>query len=268
MTVEEMRREGQRRILQEHLSEIRTEGQRRLKDKLWDAREESNKQLMEIAEAVSLKTGCKMQHGPIKTWRSASRKLKTDYSKDVPEGDWLLMKDLVRTTLIGSSVEHTRDIQQAIVQYCGVGTSGLKKIRFGESAQTLHLVKNVETKKGDRDNECGYSGVNCVVILHTGHPGEIQVNVPGVLFGKGPKEDFVAAHGQQVWDQIKSRYQIESSIAHGLYEIFRENKKNAIGTEAADLSVDYYDYLRGQPNFQVAWKLRNQEEAPHDFSFR
>jgi hypothetical protein len=109
------------------------------------------------------------------------------------------------------------------------------------------------------------------VILRTGHPGEIQVNTPALLFGKGPKADFVAAHGQSLWDHIKARYHIESSLGHALYEIYRDNKLNKVGKGAADLSKRYYDYLRAEPDFVVARQLQedlNKLKSEHRRYFK
>jgi len=258
MTLDEMRVVAQRRERNQHLGEIREEGQRRLRKNLFGVAQESNDQLKEIGTAIRTKCGCGVQFGPIKTWASANRKLKSDYSNYVPEGDWLQVKDLVRMTLLARDVGHCKATHEALQSYCGVGTSDLVQSIGGKATvnRGLHLLKDDETTP-DR-NKCGYSGINCVVILRNGQPGEIQVNIPEVLYGKGPKKDFCAAHTSKVWSEIRARYQIESSLGHGLYEIWREAEESQSGKEAAALSTRYYRYLRGAPDFKVAGVLQGE----------
>jgi len=232
-------------------SAIRRLGQGTIKENLFRSRQDADEQLRQIGNAIAIKCGCKVQFGPPKEEASALRKLKSDYSQGVvPEGDWHEMKDLVRLTILGRNSAHTAAIAKEVRRYCGVGTS---QIIGGKG---LSLMKNEETMPAG--NPCAYSGYNFVVRLRNGVPGEIQVNIPEVLYGKGPREEFCNAAGQKVWDLIRARFQIESSLGHGLYEIWRKDKGGHNGKLAAMLSKQYYDYLRGVPNVGVARRLQEE----------
>ncbi len=225
---------------------IRRIAQERIKDILWNAREEGNKQLQQIGKEIAKTCHCRIQFGPVKSAESAGRKLKTDYSQGVvPEGDWVEMKDLVRLTLLGNDYAHTETIAMAVKEYC-------RPIH----GRRVSVVKAVENKPND--NPCGYSGYNFALRLSNDLTGEIQVNIPEVLYGKGPAEDFRRAAGSLEWDRIRTRFQIESSLHHALYEIWRVDKAGRNGLEAADLSKKYLDYLRGHPNFLVARELQEK----------
>lgn len=235
-------------------SAIRTLAQGTIKANLLRSRDEADQQLRQIGDAIARKCGCKVLFGPPKEEASANRKLKSDYSQGVvPEGDWHEMKDLVRLTLLGRNPAHTVAIANEVRRYCGVGTSEII------GGRGLSLMKNEETKSGS--NPCAYSGYNFVVRLRNGVPGEIQVNIPEVLYGKGPREEFCNAAGLKEWNMIRSRFQIESSLGHGLYEIWRKDKAGLNGKFAAILSKQYYDYLRGIPNIQVARPLQGELTA-------
>ena len=236
------------------LSEIRSAAQTRIKNSLLNAREEANEGLRELAHAIAAKTDCKVWGGPIKSEDSANRKLRDDYSKGVvPEGDWLEMKDLVRLTLVGRDSLHVQFIVIQVRKYCRVG------LNERQDWKGLGLMKDA-AQVSDK-NPSGYSGHNFVVRLRNGVPGEIQVNVPEILYGKGPKEDFCKGLGQREWDRIRSQYRIESSLGHGLYEVYRVAKASDNGKEATKLSKEYYGYLRGAPRFDVARALQEKLTA-------
>lgn len=235
-------------------SAIRALAQGTIKERLLSSRKESDEQLRQIGNAIAQNSGCNVQFGPPKEEASANRKLKSDYSQGVvPEGDWHEMKDIVRLTLLGRNSAHTAKIAIEVKRFCGVGTSAII------GGRGLSLMKNEETLP--HSNLCGYSGYNFVVRLRNGTPGEIQVNIPEVLYGKGPKDDFCNAAGEQTWNRIRSRFQIESSLGHGLYEMWRKDKCGSNGKVAALLSRQYYDYLRGVPNINVARQLQGELTA-------
>lgn len=243
-----------RRMPSDMSSAIRTLAQGTIKANLFRSRDEADQQLRQIGAAIANTCDCKVQFGPPKTDSSANRKLKSDYSQGVvPEGDWHEMKDLVRLTLLGRNSAHTASIAKEVRRYCGVGTS---EIIGGKG---LSLMKNEETRPGS--NPCAYSGYNFVVRLRNGVPGEIQVNIPEVLYGKGPREEFCNTAGQREWNFINSRFKIESSLGHGLYEIWRKDKGGLNGKLAALLSKQYYDYLRGVPNIDMARRLQGELTA-------
>lgn len=231
-------------------SAIRTLAQGTIKANLFRSQNEANEQLQKIANDIAKNCGCKIMLGPPKTGESAGRKLRDDYSQGVvPEGDWHEMKDLVRLTFLGNNTVETAAIANEVKRYCGVGTS---EIIGGKG---LSLIKKEETLPSS--NACAYSGYNFVVRLRNGVPGEIQINIPEVLYGKGPKDDFCNAAGQDSWDRIRSRFQIESSLGHGLYEVWRKDKGASLNSRmAANLSKQYYDYLRGVPNIGIARPLQ------------
>lgn len=234
-------------------SAIRTLAQGTIKANLFRSLNESDDQLQKIGNDIAKNCGCKLMLGPPKTELSANRKLNDDYKGFVPEGDWHEMKDMVRLTLLGRNAAETAAIAKEVRRYCGVGTS---EIIGGKG---LSLMKNEVTMPGS--NVCAYSGYNFVVRLRNGTPGEIQVNVPEVLYGKGPKEAFTNAKCESDWNFVRLRFQIESSLGHGLYEIWRKDKGGNNGKLAALLSKQYYDYLRGVPNTSVARPLQGELTA-------
>ena len=261
-------------------ADVRKFVQDRTKKNLLSAREEANKELQEIGTTIANRMGCRVQFGPMKTEASALRKLKDDYSAFVPEGDWFEMKDLVRLTLLGKNFEHTNLIAKEVIRYCGAGTSEILNSQGREvgrsravpgpagvridagfsrtAGKPLSLMKAEKVDLKDVKNPCGYSGWNFAVRLRNGSPCEIQLNIPEVLYGKGPKKEFCMVAGQAEWDRISRRYQIESSLCHALYEIWRADKTGDNGLEAAALCKKYLDYLRGEPNFFVARELQEK----------
>lgn len=234
---------------------IRELAQGTIKANLFRSQDEANDELKQIGAAIAAKCRCKVMYGPPKSQDSANRKLMSDYSKGVvPEGDWHEMKDLVRLTFLGNNAVETAAIANEVKRYCGVGTSDIV------GGKGLSLIKKEETLPSS--NACAYSGYNFVVRLRCGVPGEIQVNIPEVLYGKGPKDDFCNAAGQDSWDRIRSRFQIESSLGHGLYEVWRKDKGASLNSRmAANLSRQYYDYLRSVPNIGVARPLQGELTA-------
>jgi hypothetical protein len=129
----------------------------------------------------------------------------------------------------------------------------------------LTLIKNEEALPGapgnrPKDNPCGYSGLNLVVrlsvggesgmtgwnfpALTSGWPGEIQANIPAMMYGKMSEKNLCSIFDQEGYDSLKSELDIEGGISHVFYEIWREDRTGPNGLAAAALGGRYHDYLR------------------------
>jgi hypothetical protein len=72
-------------------ADLRQKAQDRIKDQLFkDAQKQggTNDLLVALGEEIANQCSSVLSKGPIKTVESAERKLKKDYSENVPEGDW------------------------------------------------------------------------------------------------------------------------------------------------------------------------------------
>ena len=108
--------------------------------------------------------------------------------------------------------------------------------------------KEPEGKDWLKQDPCGYSGLNFVVRLPDERPGEIQVNIPEMIYGKEKEEVARDAIGVETLDpeQVPDR----GGLGHSLYEIYRVAPAGYIGRLAAMVSRSYYAYLRGYPDMR------------------
>lgn len=190
--------------------------------------------LGKIAEEIQSGEDCRISYGPIKTLESASRKVTDDYG-----GDWYQVKDAVRVTVIATNHGQLTGVNPDDLAAIG------RKIRLVcVPSRGLSIIKDEETTVDSKNNECGYSGLNFAVRLTTGWPGEIQANIPAIMYGKMSQKDLCKLFGQQGYDSVKSELDIEGGISHVFYEIWRVDKKGRNGMVAAKLSRRYHDYLR------------------------
>lgn len=190
--------------------------------------------LGKITEDIATGLDCKISYGPIKKDESASRKVREEYG-----GDWLQVKDAVRVTIIatrggtllGVSPDALIPIQAKIRSVC-------------TPSNGMTLIKDEETKVNSPGNACGYSGLNFVARLSTGWPGEIQANIPSIMYGKMSEEELCSKCGRPGYETVKAAMDIEGGIGHIFYEIWRVDKTGRNGLRAASLSCRYYEYLR------------------------
>lgn len=216
---------------------------------------DSNGMLRIVADKIQQDLDCRISYGPIKTLESASRKVKDDYN-----GDWYQLKDAVRLTVIatnggkltGVSPERLTAIEKKIKKVA-VPSSGLTILKQEEA---------VGGSPGNRpkDNPCGYSGWNFVIRLTIGGdsrytgagfgqmtpgwPGEIQANIPSMMYGKMSEEDLCKIFDKEGYESLKSEFDVEGGLGHIFYEIWRVDRTGAKGIAAAELAGRYHDYLR------------------------
>ena len=212
-----------------HLSAIRRTAQERVLKNLYNDADASNAQL--IALSTAIRNACAGDitaiPGPVKGEARARQKTAWDYS-----GDFYDLKDVVRMTLIAGDSQGLDRVRTALRSYC-VPSNGYS------------IIKDQETRPNF--DECGYSGLNFVVRLPNGRAGEIQANIPVIMYGKMSKASFCRSLGEKEHARIQTMYHIEGGLGHGLYEIFRTNRQG-LGRSAAMLSKLYYAYLRSPPN--------------------
>jgi hypothetical protein len=227
-------------------ADLRQKAQDRIKNQLFDdAKKEggTNDLLVALGDEIAKACECTVSYGPIKTVESAERKLKKDYKEYVPEGDWYEMKDLVRLTIIAPNPGRLEQVGAMIRSRC-------------VAANRMGIVKDQQTF-GHTD-PCGYSGMNFVVRLTNGRTGEIQANIPEVMYGKMTTLRFLNVLGVAKYFELKSRFQIDGGMGHGLYEIWRRAAASVNGRRAGIISKLYYNYLRGSPNARVRQELKRE----------
>ena len=227
-------------------ADLRQKAQGRIKDQLFKDAEKkggSNDLLVELGEEIATQCGSVLSRGPIKTVESADRKLKKDYRESVPEGDWYEMKDLVRITIIAPNPGRLKQVAGMIRSRCVASNS-------------MGIVKDSEAVA--MTDTCGYSGLNFVVRLTNGRPGEIQANIPEVMYGKMTTLRFLNVLGVKRHYEMKGRFRIDGGMGHGLYEIWRKAPASLNGRKAALTSRLYYNYLRGGPIERLRLELKKE----------
>jgi hypothetical protein len=228
-------------------ADLRQNAQDRIKNQLFtDAQKEggTNDLLMAFAEEIANECGSELAKGPIKTLKSAERKLKDDYtSKLLPEGDWYEMKDLCRCTIIAPNPVRLKKVGQMIRKRC-------------MASNRMGIIKDAEAIA--HIDPCGYSGLNFVVRLTNGRPGEIQANIPEVMYGKMTTLRFLNVLGVKRYYELRGRFRIDGGMGHGLYEIWRKKQAGLNGRRAALISKLYYNYLRGFPHEKVRQELKRE----------
>jgi hypothetical protein len=156
------------------------------------------------------------------------------------------MKDLVRITIIAPDPGRLQQVGSMIRKRCVASNS-------------MGIVKDTEVFA--HTDPCGYSGLNFVVRMTNGRPGEIQANIPEVMYGKMTTLRFLNVLGTAKYFELRSRFQIDGGLGHGLYEIWRKAQASVKGRHAAMISKAYYNYLRGSPNQRVRQELKRELDA-------
>lgn len=223
------------------LKDIRTEAQSRIGKKIYADAPESQKLLHEFGDKVAHDCGCMKVHGPIKTRERAEQKL-----ADRLGGDWFEMRDTVRMTIIAPDMTALRKVQ-ATIRAGAVAHRGLGIIRDFEL-----LAKQ---------SPCGYSGVNFAIRLQNGQAGEIQVNIPEVMYGQFAPEIFAGILGKETAQKIRAAKGVEGGLGHPFYEIYRTGKSTPSGKQAADLSTRYFECLRSHSGSKAQSQLVNEITA-------
>ncbi|MEM7211556.1 MAG: hypothetical protein AAF479_06620, partial [Pseudomonadota bacterium] len=102
---------------------------------------------------------------------------------------------------------------------------------------------------------CGYSGVNFAIRLQNGQAGEIQVNIPEVMYGQLSPDVFETILGEEVVQKIRAAKGLDGGLGHPFYEIYRVGKSSPVGKRAADLSTRYFDCLRNHSGVKARGEL-------------
>jgi len=220
------------------LSEVRAKAQEGIARRLFAEAGESDRQLRELGSAIAEKCGCKAIFGPLKGLERSQGKVQADYG-----GDWYDLKDVVRMTIVAPNTPNLKAVQTEVRKRC-VASEG------------LGLMKDIELLPAA--SPCGYSGLNFVVRLKNGRPAEIQANTAQVMYGQMKEDLFRQSIGLNEYSQVKGKYAIDGGLGHIFYELYRVSAASDNGKRAAELSRNYFDYLRGFPNYQVAQEMQKQ----------
>ncbi len=223
------------------LSQLRDKAQQRIKANMFGQLEESDRQLRAIGEEITKKLGCRAIYGKIKSEERMLQKVQGDY-----KGDWYELKDAVRMTIVAPNQNKLNLVYNEVGRQC-------------RGHRGLGLIKHeMQTRE---QTACGYSGMNSVVRFTNGQPGEIQANVPEMMYGQMSREVFCATIGTHEFWRIKSRFIIEGGLGHVFYEVYRVAPTTENGKWAKRVSILYFDYLRGLPNYQRQRELEIELNA-------
>jgi hypothetical protein len=240
--------------------------------------------LRKLGEEIAHECGCRASFGPIKELESANRKVLPSEADGGYGGDWTQLKDVVRMTIIAPSAAQMIVVRDRIRAKCALG-SGMRILKdsavvpslpspnpgvpwndkkrehdralesCGYSAVNQIIWANTGSKDLKQD-PCGYSGLNFVVRLANERPGEIQVNIPEMIYGKEKEKVAREAVGDALYIGIRNKFRIEGGLGHSLYEIYRVAPAGYIGRLAAQISRSYYAYLRGYPDMRQLSRLK------------
>ncbi len=223
---------------QDFLSQIRAQAQQRIARRMYGQADESERLLQQLGTDIATACGCTAVFGAQKNLGRAQQKVMGEKG-----GDWYELYDVVRMTILAPNISTLRQVQTMIRTQC-TARNGLGIIRDFEQVAS--------------QSACGYSGLNFVVRLQNGEAGEIQANLPNVLYGQFKESLFQQVFGVSLFMRIKSSYQVEGGVGHPFYEIYRTGRGTMQGKQAADLSTRYFNYLRGMPNLNVGKALQQE----------
>jgi hypothetical protein len=223
------------------LAQVRAKAQQGIADRLFAQANASDDQLRQLARNIAAATGSTPVFGPVKDRGRAAEKVAADYG-----GDWYDLKDAVRLTLIAPDAGGLRRIQHEVRARC-------------RPEHGLGLLKDLELHP--QMSPCGYSGLNFVVRLRNGQPGEIQANVAEMMYAKMKEKSFRESLGDALYTQIRGRYLLTGGLSHVLYEVYRVAPASPAGQRAAALSRAYHDYFRRSPDARVRMALERDLTA-------
>ncbi|MEM9060076.1 MAG: hypothetical protein AAGD13_06400 [Pseudomonadota bacterium] len=219
------------------LNQVRTQAQNRIGQKIYADAPESQKLLHQFGDQVAQLCGCERIHGSIKSRERAHQKL-----ADRLGGDWFEMRDTVRMTIIAPDMTRLRKVQATI------------RAR-AVPHQKLGIIRDFELLP--KQSPCGYSGVNFAIRLQNGQAGEIQLNIPEVMYGQFAPDLFVSIVGQEASEKIRAAKGLDGGLGHAFYEIYRTGKSTPAGKQAADLSTRYFECLRSHSGAKAQTELVN-----------
>ncbi|QEH35239.1 hypothetical protein OJF2_37860 [Aquisphaera giovannonii] len=223
--------------------EVFRKAQEGIRNRLFKDAKESDDLLRALGTKIAGEVpGCRTSFGPIKKMARASKKVNSPKADGGYDGDWYELKDVARMTIIAPWHSEVATVGSKVEGACGLG-------------KQMKLLKRKVVKEDEDD--CGYSGLNYVIQMPNQRPVEIQVNVPELIYGKEGEDDAQNVLGFELFNQLKCKFIIEGGHGHKLYEIYREAPSSRIGRAAAQVSIEYYGYLRrGFPNGLIVEQLR------------
>lgn len=195
------------------------------RNRMYNEAGESCEQLQVLARKIAKQCSGKVLVGSVKSLERATQKVDNDYG-----GDWTELKDLVRVTIVVPFASMLWRVGLTIQEHCSQAHTGMAMLKTAETIAPQDV--------------CGYSGLNFVVRLKNGRPGEIQVNTLEMLYAKMSPDKFKEKLGEWEYYRIKFKYGLEGGLGHALYEIYRREPWSHKGIEAASLSRMYYDCFR------------------------
>ena len=136
-----------------------------------DGSNSASRQLEDLGRYIAWRAGADYIAGPLKGSASLMKKLLFDYGGNVGS-----LKDVVRCTIVGNSVAIYENICAVIKSHCTTDNN-------------YRIIKSLRVDP--QKDACGYSGANIVVKLPCDLPGEIQVNIPAVMYGKFPEDEYI-----------------------------------------------------------------------------
>jgi hypothetical protein len=215
------------------LEEIVKKSQANIAARIYDQGnlEESAKLLRALGEEI--KNGCKLKdksivHGPVKSYVRADEKVKLDYG-----GDWYQLKDVVRMTIVAPNADAMKAVNAYIRNEACVARNGRGLPKAEPSDGVL------------KKTACGYTGYNFVALLENWRFGEIQLNVPGVMYGQMSPDLFEKIVGdKEKAKKYQEKYKVDGGLGHIYYELYRPNPAADIAKESAAISTKYFDHLR------------------------
>jgi hypothetical protein len=207
-----------------------------------------------FGQKVADACNCELIKGPLKTLVRANEKVAKDYQG---KGDWSLVKDLVRMTILArrssllpgvakqirAMATHPWCIlkdEEARAYSDPCGYSGLNFVLQRNRAGSVGLTKLGQPRVSPPPDAKGISNAQWAKTVRM----EIQANVPEVIYGKESEVDFVKALGRKLFDEIKSDCKIVGGLGHVLYEISTKAGSSQTQQTAKSLSKRYYKYLR------------------------
>lgn len=181
-----------------------------------NAKFETDKIADEIAESV----GGTVAKAPLKSPERAIEKITIDYSKDASQ-----IKDVVRNTII--TVEGNINTVVSTLKEKGAN------IKILDSAV----------------DPLGYSGINANLTTEAGLVSEIQVNSPGMIYGKEKEPIARILLGDETYNELATQIKLPGGKGHEYYEQWRSLPNDSpLRIEIEKVSKEYYNAIRRAVN--------------------
>ncbi len=177
-----------------------------------NAKFETDKIAEEIAESV----GGKVAKAPLKSPERAIEKITLDYSKDASQ-----IKDVVRNTIITDE-----------------GNINTVVSTLKEKGAKIKIVDGAV-------DPLGYSGINANLTTEAGLVTEIQVNSPGMIYGKEKEPIARMLLGDDAYNELAAQIKLPGGKGHEYYEQWRSlTDDSPLKFEIEKESKEYYNAIR------------------------